>query len=322
MTSNSQKISIIIPTKDRPQDLVKCLESVLSQTLLPDEIVIVDASDTEKLDSSVIAELNRKIKTIYLHTAAGLTHQKNVGAKACSGDIIFVLDDDVVLKEDFVKEIVDVFDNDSERKVAGVCGRIVSPQKYDGRSLRSILISAVEAVHKVIALIFLLRKRGDGTFRASGFANHPCISSEVKRTEALPGGLTAWRKEILAEFKFDETLKGPSILEDVDFSYRVSRRYVNIYTPYAKVIHHRSPVSRDKSYQIEKMLIENYCYLFRKNLPQTLKYKLAFYWALIGLGLQRILLAITGRNMGIMRGFIAGLVSMKRMDKRSNQCKA
>lgn len=320
MTSNSQKISIIIPTKDRPQDLVKCLESVLSQTLLPDEIVIVDASDTEKLDSSVIAELNKKIKTIYLHTAAGLTHQKNVGAKACSGDIIFVLDDDVILEKNFVKEIIKVFDNDSERKVAGVCGRIDNPKV---KSRHGWLVNSLLAIYSVlmrtIAVVFLLTKAGDGTFQVSGFANHPCISSEAKRTEALSGGLTAWRKEILAEFKFDENLHGYCFMEDADFSYRVSRKYVNIYTPYAKVIHCRSPAARNKSYQIEKMLIENYCYLFKKNLPQDLKHKLAFYWALIGLGLQRILLAITGRNIGILRGLIAGLVSMKRMDKRNNQ---
>ena len=169
----SKRISVIIPTKDRPQELVKCLESVLGQTLLPDEIVIVDARNTEKLDSSIIAKLNKKIKTIHLHTAAGLTHQKNVGVKACAGDIIFVLDDDVVLKEDFVKEIVDVFDNDSEGKVAGVCGRIVSTQKHDSRSLRSMLVAAIGAVHRAIAVVFLLRKRGDGTFRASGFPNYP-----------------------------------------------------------------------------------------------------------------------------------------------------
>jgi len=319
VSSNSQKISIIIPTKDRPQDLARCLESLSNQTLLPDEIIIVDASDMEELDSSVIAKLNKKIKTTHLHTAAGLTHQKNVGVKACTGDIIFVLDDDVVLKEDFVKEIVDVFDNDSERKVAGVCGRIVSTQKHDSRSLRSMLVAAIGAVHRAIAVVFLLRKRGDGTFRASGFPNYPYATSEVKRVEFLPGGLTAWRKEILSEFKFDEKLEGPSILEDVDFSYRVSRKYVNIYTPRAELVHNPSPVARIDTIARGKMLIENSYYLFKKNLPQTLKYKLAFYWAVVGLGLVAILYGIAGRNIELLKGLAAGLVSMKRIDKRNNQ---
>ena len=47
--NKTPKISIVIPTKNRFQDLIKCIESIEVQTLLPDEIVIVDSSDTAKL---------------------------------------------------------------------------------------------------------------------------------------------------------------------------------------------------------------------------------------------------------------------------------
>ena len=43
------KISVIIPTKDRTEDVIRCLKSISIQTVLPDEVVIVDSSDTEEL---------------------------------------------------------------------------------------------------------------------------------------------------------------------------------------------------------------------------------------------------------------------------------
>ena len=312
MRASSQKISIIIPTKDRPQDLARCLESILNQTLLPDEIIIVDASDAQELNSNIIARVNEKAKTIHLHTAAGLTHQKNAGVKASSGDILFFLDDDILPEKDFVKEIVDVFNHDKEGKVAGVGGRIISPEIKARRGRLSVnpVSAAYYLLVRAIHIVFLLGVKGDGKFRASGLGTHPYGASEVKRVENVRGGAGAYRKKIFTEFSFDENLHGYCLMEDADFSYRVSRKYVNIYTPHAKLIHNYSPVARDSRYQIEKMRVENLYYLFKKNLPQTLKHKLTFYWAVIGLCVRGTLQTVVARNMGILKGLLAGLINI------------
>lgn len=307
---SSRRISVIIPTKDRPEDASKCLDSILIQTLLPDEIIIVDGSSTNEFDSNIITRANEKIKTIYLHTTAGLTHQKNAGVRASSGDILFFLDDDVVLEKDFIKEILNVFAQDPNEKVAGVCGDIITPKEQNGWSARHMLIEAIQTLNKSIATIFLLSKNGNGKFRASGFPTDVYGAKEIKNVEFLPGGLTAYRRKIFAEFEFDENLSGYCYMEDDDFSYRVSRRYKNVFTPYAKLFHNVSPVARADTAAREKMLIENSYYLFKKNIPQTLKHKFAFYWAITGLCLSAILITITGRNMGLLKGFIAGLASI------------
>ncbi len=38
------RYSIIIVTKDRPADLQNCASSIVNQTVLPHEVIIVDAS--------------------------------------------------------------------------------------------------------------------------------------------------------------------------------------------------------------------------------------------------------------------------------------
>jgi glycosyltransferase involved in cell wall biosynthesis len=318
MTNDKSKISVLIPTKDRFQDIINCIESILIQTLLPDEIIIVDSSENAELQSTLELLCN-KTSFRYVHANVGLTAARNIGVQESTRDIIFFFDDDVVLEKDFIKEIVDIFDNDPEKRIAGVCGNIVNPEKHNEFewSLRSVLTRAIQTLSEAIAIVFLLRKRGDGTFRASGYPNYPYVSNGVKEVEFLPGGLTGWRREVLNEFKFDERLPGPSICEDDDFSYRVSRKYVNIFTPYAKLVHKVSPIARDKHSEIAKMTVVARYYLSKKNLPQTLKHKLAFCWSMIGLCLQETLHAATGLNIEVLKGLIAGLASILLQDNKS-----
>ena len=49
VVSGLQRLSIsaIIPTRDRPADLRRAVESILRQTRLPDELLIVDSSDMD-----------------------------------------------------------------------------------------------------------------------------------------------------------------------------------------------------------------------------------------------------------------------------------
>lgn len=42
--------SVLICTKDRREDLLSAIESIMAQSLLPNEIVIVDAGSTEGLE--------------------------------------------------------------------------------------------------------------------------------------------------------------------------------------------------------------------------------------------------------------------------------
>lgn len=303
----SRKISVIIPTKNRPQDVVRCLESILNQTLLPDEIIIVDAGDTDELNSKVERYSSEKIKII--HVGPGLTYGRNVGVEASSGDILFFLDDDVVLEKDYVREMVKIFDGDSEKKIAGVCGKEVSPPQKP--PARPVLAKVLHGLNEIITTVFLLSMNGDGRFRASGFPYYTHSINEIKRVEFIHGHLAAYRREIFAKFKFDEKLQGTSLCEDDDFSYRVSRHYVNMFTPHAKLIHYYSPVGRNKRQRV-KVTLENRYYLFKKNFPQTFKYKFGFWWAVIGL----FVMAMIGRDKEVLKGLLDGLINMKNTTKK------
>jgi len=303
MTNKKPKISIIIPTKNRLQDIIKCIESILIQTLLPDEIVIVDSSDTEELKSNLDDLLHDKTAFKYIHAPLSLTQARNVGIKESTGDIIIFLDDDVILDKEYIKEIMHVFNNDLEKKVGGVTGNIINAGERQN-SFKYIISSNIM---NILATMFFLFKFRNGKFQPSGWPTFVRKGvDKITSVECLSGSNMAFRREIFNEFEFDENLKGYSFMEDDDISYRVSRKYQNIYTPFARLIHNVSPAARDKEYERMKMTVENHYYLFKKNFPQTLKHKFAFWWSVVGV----FVMAMINRNGEGLRGLKDGLINI------------
>src|SRR4029453_12855741 len=82
-------LSVIICTKDRPELLATCLESLRRQTRHPQEIVIVDGSATPSQDAADrLAGTLRGCRVALITSAPGLPHQRNVGTRATTGSVV------------------------------------------------------------------------------------------------------------------------------------------------------------------------------------------------------------------------------------------
>src|SRR3989344_1429591 len=100
-------ISVIIPAYNEEKTIVACIHSVKNQTLLPDEIIVVDDGSTDKtlhvLSELQISSASRRIKLIQQrHRGPGKA--RNLGAQHAQGDILVFVDADMVLDENFIKE--------------------------------------------------------------------------------------------------------------------------------------------------------------------------------------------------------------------------
>ncbi|MGA3359797.1 MAG: glycosyltransferase family 2 protein [Halobacteriota archaeon] len=127
-------VSVLIATKNRPQDVLTCIRSVNNQSVKPDEIVIVDVSDKDGLEASVIKNNRAEIRIRYVRSETGLTHQRNIGVRESTGDIVLVLEDDVVLDEDYVREVLKVFNNPCFDRIRCVFGEHIWPKEDDTRA--------------------------------------------------------------------------------------------------------------------------------------------------------------------------------------------
>ena len=96
--------------KEHPSYLIHCLESLFSQTLQPNEIVLVkDGPLNPELDS-IVVEYERRypiIKIILLEKNLGLGKALNEGLKYCSYELVARMDtDDIAYPTRFEKQVM------------------------------------------------------------------------------------------------------------------------------------------------------------------------------------------------------------------------
>ena len=98
------KNSVIVCTQNRTNSLARLIRSLCLQTLLPDELIIIDASQDENTYKMLKESKFRDyFNIIYKKSEAGLTKQRNVGVGLVNGEYLFFFDDDVVLEENFIE---------------------------------------------------------------------------------------------------------------------------------------------------------------------------------------------------------------------------
>ncbi len=110
-------ISIIIPVRNRPDDIAQCLESLLKLDYPPDEkeiIVVDDASDDNTAD--VVSSF--PVKLLKNQKRMQASYSRNLAAKEAKGEILAFIDSDCTADPLWLKDLVSCF-NDKSNAAAG-----------------------------------------------------------------------------------------------------------------------------------------------------------------------------------------------------------
>lgn len=110
-------VSVVICTRDRPDDLARCLASFSAQTLAPHQIVVVDNASRDGRTREVALAAG---VTYVREERPGLDFARNAGAAACSGEFIVYTDDDVRLHPRWLQRMVSAFDQPEVMAVTGL----------------------------------------------------------------------------------------------------------------------------------------------------------------------------------------------------------
>lgn len=299
------KVSVVIVTMNRMDDMLRCLKSLAIQTIPIYETVLIDSSDKE-MPKSVLKKYKKKFGINYIHYKCGITEGRNLGIKNAKGDVVLFLDDDMILDKNYVSEIISIFDN-YDGTLGGVCGNSVRDQLRSKRFQGFVRTDIFRKLRNLVFRFFLYFSYGNGKFHSSGFPTLAFGQKKIMFVEFMQGSNMAFKKEVLRKFKFDENLKKVGPMDDCDMTYRVSRKYKLIYTPKAKVIHNVAMKggSRIAKAAWMKMVVENSYYVFKKNLPNDLYHRLAFWWSMFGLSLIYL---VTDKEE--FKGLMMGIVSI------------
>lgn len=94
--------TIAITTKNRKEDLVKSLASVMTQSV-PGEVLVIDDGSTDGT-SEMVRHQFPQVRLHRFETSSGLIVQRNRAAALAKSPIIFSLDDDAIFSSPFVVE--------------------------------------------------------------------------------------------------------------------------------------------------------------------------------------------------------------------------
>ncbi|HUY53005.1 MAG TPA: glycosyltransferase family 2 protein [Candidatus Dormibacteraeota bacterium] len=111
--SKALALSIIIPVYNESDHLKNCLDSIQKQTVMPNEVIVVDNNSTD--DSVDIASQYSFVK-IVTERKQGIANARNTGFNAATSDILGRIDSDSILPENWVAKVLDFFENDDHLK--------------------------------------------------------------------------------------------------------------------------------------------------------------------------------------------------------------
>ncbi len=87
-------VSVVIPTRNRPDFLLQCIESVLAQTYSNIEVIVVDDDSDSPVEPIIARHFKNPIQVIRHDASLGAPESRNVGSRAAVGEFLAFLDDD------------------------------------------------------------------------------------------------------------------------------------------------------------------------------------------------------------------------------------
>lgn len=122
MRTPRRPVSVVVPTRDRPDRLPRCLASVRAALTADDELVVVDSAS---VDATAVASAASVADRVVRCERPGVGRARNAGWRAAVHELVLFTDDDVVVDEGWAQALAGCLENHPE---AGfVTGRIEAP---------------------------------------------------------------------------------------------------------------------------------------------------------------------------------------------------
>lgn len=290
------RISVIIPTKNRREDLRSTLEDLVAQTRRPDEILIVDQSPVPSFEPG---SMQIAVNYIYAPEVSGAAVARNVAMDQATGDIWVFLDDDVILEPQYIEEIVRAY----TPGIAGVSGIITnySVPPFTRRLFEKLFVKGAfrDDRQPVYWHADALRYKGPQKVRQFG-----C-------------GVMSFRADVIRNLRFDPNLTGGSLAEDIDFCAHLPRGSKLVIAPNARLIHKLSAVGRATGHWLEAHS-QSSSYMRQRNWHRGLGDDLSFAWLRAGYMVMATIGSIKRGSLEPFRAWRRGAMRGRSLGSRAS----
>ena len=217
------RISVVVPSYRRPDDLRRCLAALTDQERPPDEIIVVYRAGDERTKSIAQAPSAQPVQGVAVDRP-GVLAAMDAGVSASSGDVIAFTDDDAAPRSDWLGRIQAGLEDDP--KIAAVGGR-------DWCWYGSRLV--VDGHHPRVGRVQWFGRLTSG---------HHAGVGPPQNVQVLKGCNMAFRREVLLDIGFDRRLRGHGAQTHFELSLclqALRRGWTLRYDPSIAVDHYPAP---------------------------------------------------------------------------------
>lgn len=232
------RVSIVIPSRDRPDLIGPCLRSIFERTTWPEvEVVVVDTGTTDPRALAVYRE--HPVRVVDMPGPFNFSAANNRGTAAASGEILVFLNNDTsVVSPEWLEHLV-------FHLLAADVGAVGPLLVYsDGRVQHAGVVLGARGTADHVMRGF--------PAAADGYAGSLSCPREVS---AVTGACLAIRRESLARVGGWSELYATHY-QDVDLCLRLRREGLRcLVTPDVRLVHHESPSRGDRYDSLDRLLL-------------------------------------------------------------------
>ncbi|MGN7189921.1 glycosyltransferase family 2 protein [Curtobacterium sp. MCBA15_004] len=108
------RVSVVIGTRDRPEDVRRCVRSVLASAYDDLEVLVVDNAPSSTATRDVVAAVGDPRVRYVLEARPGVSRARNAGLALATGEVVAFVDDDVVVDRDWASALAAAYARDAD----------------------------------------------------------------------------------------------------------------------------------------------------------------------------------------------------------------
>ncbi len=289
-------VSVVIPTYNRKESLIRLIQSINNQSYPPKEIIIVKAGE-EQLEN--VQKLNNQIKII--SSSPSVCKQRNIGIHNANSKYILLCDDDIELPNNYIESLLTYIEDNKDVKIVTgtelqqntdkkwkeiqtkITGSSLIYNYIFGLSICTNLIPYKNSNNFILRRIIKHYDKNKNGISKSGWPLLTHFDYPIMETTIYGLGCSMIKREILLKNLYNEELDPNGIGDNYEVALKINGLSDKIH------------VLRDVTYKHFKDTTNRYLdhisyfkrciglHSFLKKLPCfNLKNRLYFIWSLIG----------------------------------------
>jgi len=294
MYSDDIIISIVIPTCDRKESLLRLLNSLTKSIYPIHEVLIIDSGNNSVLPDEL--KMFDKLQIRYLRSERSVCIQRNLGIRHATTPWIFLCDDDLEVPGEYLFRLANHIK--SNGKVGAVSGRVLQwdnekwDEQYPITSSSRLLWNYIfqlsmwgeikcNSANQIITIVKQYYVRKGNHISKAGWPVVTDFTGDYFRTPIYGLGASLVKKEWLLNSPYDEVLDANGIGDNYGVAVGFPVEGIHVLKN-AFVYHHRETINRpmDSNRYLRRVLALHYFIKSRPSLNHI--WTGWFLWSLIG----------------------------------------